>query len=76
MVSESVKLLLPCRSSATFELNIFMLFLFFFAEFGLDDDNLSKEEMSDLLKALQNSKSTAKEDELLRQKVSIEIQVR
>lgn len=29
--------------------------------------------MSDLLKALQNSKSTAKEDELLRQKVSIEI---
>ncbi|XP_068632825.1 uncharacterized protein [Battus philenor] len=38
-------------------------------EFGLDEENLSKEEMVDLLKALKNSKSTHKEEELLRQKV-------
>ncbi|XP_063384380.1 uncharacterized protein LOC134670482 [Cydia fagiglandana] len=37
-------------------------------EFGLEDENLSKEEMSDLLKALKNSKSTAVEDEISRQK--------
>uniref|UniRef100_A0A2A4J027 Uncharacterized protein n=1 Tax=Heliothis virescens TaxID=7102 RepID=A0A2A4J027_HELVI len=38
-------------------------------EFGLEEDNLSKEEMSDLLKALKNSKSTEKEDEVARDKV-------
>ncbi|XP_049868613.1 uncharacterized protein LOC126368589 [Pectinophora gossypiella] len=35
--------------------------------FGLDEENLSKEEMSDLLKALNNSKDSAK-DEMLRHK--------
>ncbi|XP_026752204.1 uncharacterized protein LOC113512504 [Galleria mellonella] len=35
-------------------------------EFGLDEDNLTKEEMSDLLKALRDSEASAKEDELLR----------
>ncbi|CAG4971557.1 unnamed protein product [Parnassius apollo] len=38
-------------------------------DFGLDEENLSKEEMKDLLKALKNSKTTVKEEELLRQKV-------
>ncbi|XP_063823002.1 uncharacterized protein LOC135072907 [Ostrinia nubilalis] len=37
-------------------------------EFGLNEENLSKEEMLDLLKALKNSKDSAKENELLRQK--------
>ncbi|KAI8439837.1 hypothetical protein MSG28_001308 [Choristoneura fumiferana] len=37
-------------------------------EFGLEDENLTKEEMSDLIKAFNNSKSTAKEDELSRAK--------
>ncbi|XP_011559974.3 uncharacterized protein LOC105390379 [Plutella xylostella] len=40
-------------------------------EFGLEDENLSKEEMVDLLKALNNSKSSVKEDELLRQNVEV-----
>ncbi|KAL4715529.1 hypothetical protein ACJJTC_009155 [Scirpophaga incertulas] len=39
------------------------------SEFGLDEENLSKEEMSNLLKALKDSKTTAKEDELSRHKV-------
>lgn len=38
-------------------------------EFGLDEDNLTKEEMTDLLKALKDSKSTVQEEEFLRQKV-------
>ncbi|CAG9785480.1 unnamed protein product [Diatraea saccharalis] len=42
-------------------------------EYGLGDENLTKEEMSDLLKALNNSKTSAKEDELLlRQKIEQE----
>lgn len=51
---------------------IFWIIIFVFssiAEFGLEDENLSKEEMVDLLKALNNSKSSVKEDELLRQNV-------
>ncbi|CAH2076301.1 unnamed protein product, partial [Iphiclides podalirius] len=39
------------------------------SEFDLHEENLSKEEMVDLLKALKNSKSTVKEEERLRQKV-------
>ncbi|XP_059050061.1 uncharacterized protein LOC131845065 [Achroia grisella] len=35
-------------------------------EFGLDEDNLTKEEMNDLLRALRDSEASAKEDELLR----------
>ncbi|KAJ2942652.1 hypothetical protein O0L34_g2121 [Tuta absoluta] len=42
------------------------------SEFGLDEENLSKEEMCDLLKALNNSKTSVKEDELLRQNVNVE----
>ncbi|PZC82688.1 uncharacterized protein LOC110371659 isoform X1 [Helicoverpa armigera] len=41
-------------------------------EFGLEEDNLSKEEMTDLLKALKNSKSTEQEDEVARDKVNVE----
>lgn len=40
-----------------------------FLEFGFEEDNLSKEEMTDLLKALKYSKSTEQEEDLLRQKV-------
>ncbi|KAM3964131.1 uncharacterized protein ACR2FA_001613 [Aphomia sociella] len=35
-------------------------------EFGLEEENLTKEEMIDLLKALRNSEASAKEDELSR----------
>lgn len=37
-------------------------------DFGLEDEQLSKEEMRDLLAALKNSKSTEKEDEVVRNK--------
>ncbi|KPI92670.1 PREDICTED: uncharacterized protein LOC106124199 [Papilio xuthus] len=37
-------------------------------EFDLNEENLSKDEMRDLLKALKNSKSTVNEEELHRQK--------
>lgn len=42
-----------------------------FTEYGLQEDNLSKQEMSDILKALINSKNTVKEDEVLRKVVII-----
>ncbi|RVE52653.1 hypothetical protein evm_002772 [Chilo suppressalis] len=38
-------------------------------EYGLTEENLTKEEMSDLLRALNNSKTSVKEDDLLRQKI-------
>ncbi|XP_026732723.1 uncharacterized protein LOC113497381 isoform X1 [Trichoplusia ni] len=39
-------------------------------DFGLDEENLTKEEITDLLKALKNSKSTEKEEEIARDKSS------
>ncbi|XP_041984760.1 uncharacterized protein LOC121737216 [Aricia agestis] len=38
------------------------------SDFGLEEENLSKEEMRELLRALNYSKKTVEEDELLRQK--------
>ena len=37
-----------------------------FIEYGLEEENLSKEEMCDLLKALKNSKSSEKIEEVAR----------
>lgn len=45
--------------------------MFFFLDFGLEDEHLSKDEMRDLLNALKNSKSTEKEEEVARTTVSI-----
>lgn len=42
------------------------MFCCIFLEYGLEEENLSKEEMSDLLKALKNSKSSVREDRAAR----------
>lgn len=43
-----------------------MTAMFIFVEFGLEEENLSKEEMNDILKALKNSKESVANDEMLR----------
>lgn len=71
-LSGNVSILINCDNLSIMDCNRYFTNYCFpqsFSEFGLDEENLTKEEMVDLLKALNNSRNSAKEDEFMRYKV-------